>query len=345
MRRFFIKLAVGVAKLMVGIAGLVILVKLGSIDLAVLMKAAERPGLLVIAFSCLLATVPIAAIRWWVLLRGLKFSFTLRWTLNTTFLSLFFHTFLPGAYGGDLVRLAMAYRAAGSRLNHLTFSVVIDRLTGLAALLILGVVMLPALPAAYATRFEWIAAIVVAAGITALVLALSSGGLLARLVERLPAPVGPTLGHIVRDMVDAIRAYLAQPKLLCSAIAISLVQYGLVLGALIILGHAMRFEGLSWSGYVIAGIWSLIANALPITPGGIGVGEAAFAHAALILAAASSSDGAGFGTVFLAMRVLVIGISIAGLLPWVLHRIDLRKGMAAMKTANASDRRVVPPAE
>ena len=340
----FKKFVIGVAKFMVGIVALAILVQFGSIDLTVLMKAADRPGFLVIAFLCLLATVPIAALRWWMLLRGLQFSFTLPWAMNTTFVSIFFHTFLPGAYGGDLVRLAMAYRAAGSGLNRLTFSVVIDRLTGLIALLILGLAMLPALPAAYATRFEWVAAIAVATSIAGLVLALRSGDLVARLVERLPAPVGPALASIVREVVAAIRAYLAQPGLLCFVIAISLVQYMLVLGALIVLGKAMQFDGLSLPGYVIAGVWSLVANALPITPGGIGVGEAAFAHVAGALAT-SSSAGSGFGTVFLAMRILSISIGMVGLLPWIFRRMDLRRGLAAMKTAGTSDKRVAPLAE
>lgn len=343
MRGSFKKFLIGVAKLIVGIVALVILVKFGSIDLTVLMRAADRPGLLVIAFLCLLATVPIAALRWWMLLRGLQFSFTLPWAMSTTFVSLFFHTFLPGAYGGDLVRLAMAYRAAGSRLNHLTFSVVIDRLTGLIALMILGLAMLPALPAAYANRFEWVAAVAVATGVAGLVVALRSGDLLARLVERLPAPVGPALARIVREMVAAIRVYLAQPGLLCSVIAISLLQYTLILSALIVLGKAMQFDGLSLPGYVIAGVWSLVANSLPITPGGIGVGEAAFAHVAGALA--TSSAGTGFGTVFLAMRVLSITIGIVGLLPWVFRRMDLRRGLAAMKTASAPDKRVAPLAE
>ena len=261
MRGFFIKLAIGVA-------GLVLLVKYGSIDLGVLLKAADRPGLLALGFLCILATVPIAAWRWWLLMRGLQFALTLPWAVNVTFISLFFHTFLPGAYGGDLVRLALAYRASGESLSKLTFSVLVDRLSGLSALLVLGLLMLPALPPAYASRLEWIAGIGVAAGLTGLVVALKSGDWVASLLGRLPAPIGPTLSTIVSELVAAIRAYSTQPARLGAAIAISIVQYFLVLFALFLLGHAMGFEALPWSGYVIAGICAALANSLPITPGG-----------------------------------------------------------------------------
>jgi uncharacterized protein (TIRG00374 family) len=336
MRAFIIKLAIG-------IAGLALLVKYGSIDLGVLVKAADRPWLLFAAFLCILASVPIAAWRWWLLLRGLQFSFSIPWAMNTTFISLFFHTFLPGAHGGDLVRLALAYRVSGGGLNRLTFSVIVDRLSGLAALLLLGVVLVPALPDAYAHRLEWIAGIVVAAGVTGLVFALMAGDLLARMFGRLPAPVGPILAKIVSELVQALRAYLTQPGLLVVAFVVSVAQYLLILLALFLLGHAMGFVALSWWGYAIAGVWSTVANALPITPGGIGVGEAAFAHVATALSA-SSANGLSFGTVFLAMRVLTVLLGVVGVLPWLLHRVDLRRGLAAIRNQPEAER-PVPVAE
>jgi uncharacterized membrane protein YbhN (UPF0104 family) len=264
--------------------------------------------------------------------------------MNTTFISLFFHTFLPGAHGGDLVRLALAYRTTGGGLNRLTFSVLVDRLSGLTALLMLGLVLVPALPPTYASRMEWIAGIAMIAVTSGLVLALTSGNLMARWLGRLPAPVGPVLAKIVRELVAALRAYLTQPGLLATALAISVGQYLLILIALFLLGHAMGFNALSWSGYAIAGVWSTVANALPITPGGIGVGEAAFAHVALALSA-SSSNGVSFGTVFLAMRVLTVLIGVVGVLPWLLHRVDLRRGLAAIKSQPESERPVLPVAE
>jgi uncharacterized membrane protein YbhN (UPF0104 family) len=336
MRNFLIKLAVG-------IVGLVILAKFGSVDLAVLTKAARRPELLAVAFLCILATVPIGALRWWMLLRGLRFTFTLPWVLSTTFIGQFFNTFLPGAYGGDLVRLAMAYRVTGRDLNRLTFSVVTDRLMGLIALLGLATAMVPAIPVVYVNRLEWIAVGTVVLGAAGIAFGLTSSEPLARLVGRLPAPVGPLLALIVRELTGALKAYVTQPWLLIAAVAISLVQYAFALATLMVLGSAMQFKGLSWPAYVVAGTWSLIANSLPITPGGIGVGEAAFAHVAMALAD-SSADDLHFGTIFLAMRVLTLIIGVGGLLPWLLHRTELRSGVAAVRMAEQS-RESGPPAD
>jgi uncharacterized membrane protein YbhN (UPF0104 family) len=319
---------------MIGVAGVLVLVYFGSIDFGVLGRATRRPELLALAFVGLLLTVPIAACRWWMLLRGLQLPATMRWSLGTTFISLFFNTFLPGAYGGDLVRLALAYRALG-KLNRLTISVIVDRLSGLAALLLLGLGMLPALPVAYANRLGWVAAGLVVAGVVGLCIALRWGDWLIRQLGRLPGRTGPILQHIAREVLAALAAYVARPGLLLATLALSLVQFVLVLLALIAVGWAMGFVELDWAGYMLAGIWSLVANALPVTPGGIGVGEAAFAHAASMLSH-SASTGAAFGTVFLALRLVSIAVGMIGIVPWLTHRSELRDGIRTIKSGEGA---------
>lgn len=319
---------------MIGIAGVLILVYFGSIDLDVLARATRRPELLALAFGCLLLTVPIAACRWWMLLHGLQFAATLRWAVGTTFISLFFNTFLPGAYGGDLVRLALAYRVHG-RLNRLTISVIVDRLSGLAALLLLGLAMLPALPVTYASRLGWVAAALVIAGGLGLYIALRSGDWLVRKLGRLPGRAGSILQHVAREVLAALQAYVARPSLLLATLVLSVGQFVLVLLALIALGWAMGFDGLEWTAYMLAGVWSLVANALPVTPGGIGVGEAAFAHAASVLSH-STAAGAAFGTVFLALRLVSIAVGMIGIVPWLMHRGELRDGISTLKSGDSA---------
>jgi uncharacterized protein (TIRG00374 family) len=336
MRGFLIKLGIGVV-------GLLILLHFGSIDLGVLGKAVHRPDVLLLAFLCLLTTIPIAAWRWWMLLRGLQFKVAFAWTHNITFISLFFHTFLPGAHGGDLVRVAMAYRASGGEFSRVTFSVVVDRLTGLAALLLLGLTTLPLLPSAYSHRLIWVAVIAVAACAAGVFLGLQFSATVVRLVERLPVPVGPTAAAIIGEFAVALQAYAAQPLLIVAAVLISIVQYVLVLAALMLLGNSMDFGGLSLSGYVIAGAWSLVANGLPITPGGIGVGEAAFGQVAAALA--SHGSGAGFGTIFLAMRMLTIVLGMIAIVPWLMYRNDVKAGLALVRSTDEREKPAVQGAK
>ncbi len=116
-----------------GFAAIGMMIYFGRIDLGALSGTLARPGLLALAAFLLLALVPLAAFRWWLLLIGLGFKIGFGWTLRTTLVTVFFSTFLPGAYGGDVVRVALAYRHVGHGLSRITFSVLVDRLSGLVA--------------------------------------------------------------------------------------------------------------------------------------------------------------------------------------------------------------------
>jgi uncharacterized membrane protein YbhN (UPF0104 family) len=311
-----------------GLLVLALLIYFGRIDLAVLRQTLEHPALLLFAAALLLAAVPIAAVRWWVLIAALDFPMGFRWALQTTFISNFFNVFLPGTLGGDMVRVLLARRAAHGGMSRLAFTVMADRLSGLAALMVLALCVVPALPARFhepAYLLPLAAACVALPG--GIAVGILAGAPLANLLARLPAPLGPRLAHAVREVLAAVRAYAGRWSVLAWALALSLLQFILVLSSLIALGMAMSFDRLPPSGYVIAGVWSIIANFLPLTPGGLGVGEAAFAQIAAALE--SGPSGASYGNVFLAARILTILISVVGVLPYLAQRGELRKAALA----------------
>jgi uncharacterized membrane protein YbhN (UPF0104 family) len=106
---------------------------------------------------------------------------------------------------------------------------------------------------------------------------------------------------------------------------LSVLLLVMILGSIAALGFAMGFDALSLPSYFTAGIWAMIANSIPLTPGGLGVGEAAFAQLAHILEPVPSH--ASYATAFLAMRVLNALIGILGLLPYILHRQEISQAV------------------
>jgi glycosyltransferase 2 family protein len=305
-----------------GLLVLILLVYLGRIDLQVLSRALDRPALLAFAAGLLLLAVPLAAFRWWLLTTRLAFPMSFFWSLRTTFTTQFLATFLPGAIGADMVRAVLAHRAAQRGLSQLTFTIVLDRLCGLTALILLGLCVLPALPPRFhQPAYPWPWAAGSAAALAGAAVAVLWGESIASLMARLPAPVGTRLADATREVLAALRAYADQWLTLVWALILSVLQFILVLSCIAVLGAAMSFNALSTSGYVIAGVGSMIANALPLTPGGLGVGEAAFGQIAASLETIPS--GSGYASVFLAVRILGILISVLGLLPYLAQRGDL----------------------
>jgi uncharacterized membrane protein YbhN (UPF0104 family) len=323
-----------ILRLGLGVAALAALAASGALSTQGISAVAANPGLLAAAFVALLATVPLAGLRWWLLLRGLDFfRLGAGWAVSTTFIGTLCNTFLPGAYGGDLVRVGLAYRAEGAGLNRIAVSVLVDRLSGLVALLGLGLALLPALPGAPQGRLAAIATGALLAGAACIAIGLVFAAPITVLLGRLPGRAGRLLSHMAREVFAALRAYVHRPAVPLLAVVISAVQYMLVLLAIVALGRAMAFDALSAAGYAVAGVWSLVANALPVTPGGIGVGEAAFAQAARLLEATPSA--APYATVFLAQRVLAALVGALGVIPLVLLRPDLRGSVALAETQAA----------
>jgi uncharacterized protein (TIRG00374 family) len=304
----------GLVRLTVATGAVGLLLWFDFVDLEVLRDVLERPGPVVAAVVLLLATVPLAAYRWWLLLHRLDLTLGYMLLLRTTFVGQFCNTFLPGAYGGDLVRATLAYREARAGLSRITFSLVADRLSGLVALLFLGLMMLPAFPGDY--RQVVIVAVLVA--VCVIVAGVATG---LRYGERAAGWLGSRSGRFLRrvagflvEIVGSLRSYLENWRLMAGAVLLSIIQFVLVLSALTLVGRAMEFDLLSVWGYLVAGVWALVANALPLTPGGVGIGEAAFAEIAEFIESAPS--GASYATAFLAHRMLVALVSLVGLVPF-----------------------------
>lgn len=97
---------------------------------------------LVLAILAFFAAIAIGALRWGKLLKiqGIKFGFTP--LLKLTLISNFFSNFLPGLVGGDAVKLFYAARKSRKTAGILA-SILLDRIMGVAALLVIAVFALP----------------------------------------------------------------------------------------------------------------------------------------------------------------------------------------------------------
>jgi hypothetical protein len=81
------------------------------------------------------------AYRWFLLVRGLEPAVPFGRLLNLYFVGQFFSTFLPTTYGGDVVRTLELTQDSNS--SAAIGTVLLDRLTGLMMLALMGLVILP----------------------------------------------------------------------------------------------------------------------------------------------------------------------------------------------------------
>ena len=83
--------------------------------------------------------IPLAALRWWLLLRALGLQISPRRTFLLTWIGNFFNSTLPGAVTGDFVKgyYIVKTHAEESRTNAF-MTVLIDRFVGLFGLIVIS---------------------------------------------------------------------------------------------------------------------------------------------------------------------------------------------------------------
>ncbi len=114
-----------------------------TIDVGKMLDELRRVDMrfLLAAFVLFLVGLVIRAYRWFVLVRGLEPTIPFVRLLRLYFVGQFFSTFLPTAFGGDVVRARELTQDTDSSVAVGT--VLLDRMTGLLVLFAMGLAVLP----------------------------------------------------------------------------------------------------------------------------------------------------------------------------------------------------------
>ncbi|MBF0270788.1 MAG: flippase-like domain-containing protein [Magnetococcales bacterium] len=300
----------------------------GKLDFAALWLLSSSPWTIVMAVLFSTVSYSLGALRWIVLLRSQRIALPLSWGHKVTFLGLYCNLVLPGGgMAGDAVRLAQVIRVAPEQRLEGFLSLFVDRAVGLYGMLFIAMLAIVSNPAVVTGigPLQLMAGVVFGAVVGVPVGAVVLYRLLHFLTEqawfaRLLA--AGRLGQLLGRLLDIIRLYRnALPQLLM-AFLLTLVLQGLLLMGLVLVSMAMGVGTLTPLDYAFATPWAWMANFLPLTPGGIGVGEAAFDQMCRWLETVPS--GAPYGTIFLVYRMLNMLGSFPGLVIFFFDRQKVR---------------------
>jgi len=306
-----------ILRLITGVLLLGALFYFGLLDLGVLRTALDYPGVLAFATLISIASIPIAACRWHLLLRSQQLYLRLVDTIRIAAISTFLGTFLPGAVGGDIVRVVYIHRASFGRRTGAYMSILVDRLIAFASLMIYGIVVTLLRPI---SSYHWIeyALLLLASGVlVGITTVLILGDRVLRIVNLLFYGRWHKVAEIVEHVARALQQYRRHWPVLLYSLGISLVVSGCQVGAIVVIGVFMHFGGLSAGDYAIAATYGLMVNTVPVTPGGLGVGESAFAS--LCVALETTSAGTPYGTIFLIFRCVVMLSMLPGWLAYLIY--------------------------
>jgi uncharacterized protein (TIRG00374 family) len=250
----------------------------------------------------------IEALRLGVLFgaQGLRVPF---WTgFRVVAIGTLFNLWIPGGTGGDVMKLYYLSQRNRGRGVEVATILLVDRAVALFALLVLifGLLVVERSSPGVAPAIER-AMLVVSIAIAVLLaglLAMWSPQLRDSALHRWVTTNAP-LGRYLGRAADAVYAFRSRPGALVAAGLYSLVGHLLLAGTFALAGTVL-VPGVPPALVATLSLLGLVANALPITPGGVGVGEAA---AEALFRAVGVPGGAALVA---SWRVGMIGVSIAG---------------------------------
>ena len=128
-----------ILKIVLAIGLIYWLVHRGTLDLQA-MKVIFTPVYLVSCFGLMLVMMLLGHLRWFFLLRSRSFAVSFWHTLPLTFIGLFFNFTMPGSVGGDFVKGYYVTRDHPQRKMEAAVTVMMDRIVGLFAMMVMAVV-------------------------------------------------------------------------------------------------------------------------------------------------------------------------------------------------------------
>ena len=249
----------------------------------------------------------LMAYRWVVLLctvdRALRPS--LGALLRIFFVSTFVGTFLPASVGGDAVR-AFSLAKLNVRGSDAVASVFMDRILGVASLLLMALVGLP-LAREIAASTPILTALAAAGGLCVVTMLLifsrRSARVAGRYIARLPFATVRDAGHRV---LESIQKYSAYPRQLVNVLGCSIAVQVLRIVQAYFLGRGLGIDAPLTLYFAFIPL-ILLVMLLPVTFNGIGTSQAAFVWF-------FAQAGVGAATAF-ALSVLFVALGIVGNLP------------------------------
>jgi uncharacterized membrane protein YbhN (UPF0104 family) len=313
------------AKTALGVALLAALVFWGKIDLNAMLELTAAPSAVVTCLALLLLALPVAALRWGIFLRALGVSIPFVTLFHFVAIGLLTNVLLLGSAGGDAIRGIYAWRALGGSGARIAVSVIADRLSVLFAILFITLTF----SLFYWHRMQQVPALAaLGTSIIALAVACIIGICVLFAAPDLMRPLEaallrwPFVVNLLAQMRRIVLMLRTSPLSLLAAFALALVTQILTVLAVVAIAEAVKIGVLSAADYMFAVPLTLIVNALPLTPSGIGVGEAAFDQICRWLEPIPS--GAAYSSIFFAFRVVSTLTCTPGLISLAVYRNTAR---------------------
>lgn len=209
----------------------------------------------------------IGSLRWWLILRSLNYNINFKEIIQITYIGAFFNNVLFGAYGGDLVKGYYIYKYTNNSYRS-TFTILLDRGIGFIGLFIIGIFSFILI---FGNNFDLSSN---QSSISIIIFCIFLLIFFFYLANKIKHKYIPSQ---LNKFLDSLLRYIKNNKfniliyIFLSAILFSIVHFGVYL----IADHIFNFN-IGIKKIFFLNFFTTVTNAIPLTPGGIGLGEVTF---------------------------------------------------------------------
>ncbi len=258
--------------------GLIVwMVNNGMLDLSSL-SILSNPIYLILSVFLVFSAIAINNLRWSLLLKMQGFGYSATQTLPLTLIGVFFNFAIPGGVGGDVVKGYYLLKDNSNKKTLATTTLLFDRLMGMY-----GVVLISSTIMLVNHRIVFSRPTLQILGISILGLFLlittffilsfsktvKNYHFLSILINKIPG------GSIIQKLYESMHSYRRNPHVLFQTLILSLISQLTMITFVWFFAKITQAPELSFSAYMFIVPVGLISMVLPVTPAGIGIGQAA----------------------------------------------------------------------
>tara|TARA_B100000886_G_scaffold260205_1_gene185102 strand:+ start:53 stop:1033 length:981 start_codon:yes stop_codon:yes gene_type:complete len=307
-----------IIKLAIATGLLAYLISNGKLDFSLLLKSLNEPGYFFLGFIMLISQCAINAIRWKLILSTqTKEIVPSIFIIMVNWVGMFFNTVLPGAVSGDLVKMMYLKKVdEGLTKTSMFLTVLMDRIYGLVALIsITGFISI--------IRYEYLVSInddvksIVSINLLLLIgiiLFISTLFVSKNLQDNIMTIFKkiPKIGNQLSHIMECFWNIGQNRAVLFKSIIISILGQFLGLSSFYFMTYPLASGAINLQDIYTFVPIGMIITAIPLAPGGMGVGHVAFDKLFHFL---EISNGADLFNVFWVSMML---INLLGVVPYLL---------------------------
>ncbi len=254
------------------------LVQSGKLNFKALLSLLQ-PQYLVPALGLIGASIYLTSERWRVLLLTQSHKLSSMQTFKLTLIGIFFNFAVPGGVGGDLVKAFYFSKDHPESRMVAATSVLMDRVLGLYSMILMAMFAMifdwQHVQSISTLNILWQAVLTLSVLFTAALSLIFSQkfydrGTFMRALKSLP------FSNKTMRIYESLHLYGRSIRYVISSVLISMLAQTFSILFMILAGTVSGLGDMAWSTYFLVAPLGFMATAIPISPAGVGVGQAAF---------------------------------------------------------------------